>query len=488
MPSYSTIYKSLTTTLRMLAIKYNIRIRRAIKEKTYLGLSELQQLIDMDISEIPCIELVECYHFAWLIGRVTACRPGALEPSRAGKTYANTNSASNPDELLWLTFFDITITRGNQDKKFNVKLRLRNLKCTPFEHAEANGMLQKVVTFYINSPQKKVNIMLSIPYRLLVLSLRCGALRDYSTLDELLSENLHAIAFKPEFLSMLVLVAGKPRGFAVGHSIPFILDSISEYFKTRGEKTGYHSGISFYSIRRRAGTDIARIAGADAARAIMCHEPDTRTLERFYLSAMPTTDVVAMAMDETTSAKSRDKMQLESSDLALTALPAAKVAEIYGEVLNAAFRTVISQDEAWLNCKREKDRKNRERVVRKQVLHCLMEQAHTEQQQFLSIQDRDTRMERIMSRAFRFNDILVDAVRRRDTSEPAIDLAGDEDVNFNEDFTETGPDLDPEPDIDDNPAANGDVIALDENQGTCPDYVEIMQDIFYEEAVRAVME
>lgn len=489
-PSYATVCNSLTTTMRMLTIKYDIRTRRKTKDKTYLGLPELQQLIDMDMSDTPCIELAECHHLAWLVGRVTACRPGALGPPRAGRTYANVSGASSADELPWLTFSDITITRHNEEGRFYVKLRLRNLKCNPFEQAEKGGTLQKTVTFHINSPQEKVNLMLSVPHRILSLALRRGALRDYDTMEDLLSGNLHTIAFKPEVLSMPVLVAGKPRGLSVDYSAALTSDSMTEYLKTRGERLGYHSGISFYSIRRRAGTDIARIAGVEASRAIMCHEPDTRTLERFYLNAMPTTDVAAMGMNETTSAKSMDRMVLDSSELALTALPAARVAEIYGEVLNAAFRTVISKDETWLNLKREKDRKNRERVVRKQVLHCLMEQAHAEQQRSLSIQDRDDRKKAIVHRAFRFNDVLVRAVRIRDMAESTgatMDTV-DEGVDFGADFAEPDPGLDPEPDVEDDTTADGDVTALDEDQGACPDYVEIMQEIPYKHAVRATME
>lgn len=134
-------------------------------------------------------------------------------------------------------------------------------------------------------------------------------------MDKLLSGNLHTIAFKPEFLFIPVLVVGKLCGLDVDYSTSLTSDSMSKYIKIRGEKARYHSGISFYSIRRRASTDIARIAGVNASKAIICHEPNTRTLERFYLNAIPTTDVAAMAMNETISAKSMDRMELDSSDL-----------------------------------------------------------------------------------------------------------------------------------------------------------------------------
>lgn len=68
----------------------------------------------------------------------------------------------------------------------------------------------------------------------------------------------------------------------------------------------------------------------------MCHEPDSRTLERYHLNAMPATDVVISALALGERVGNQDEMVLESSTLSLTALNRAKVVEIYGSVLNAA--------------------------------------------------------------------------------------------------------------------------------------------------------
>lgn len=56
--------------------------------------------------------------------------------------------------------------------------------------------------------------------------------------------------------------------------------------------------MTWYSLRRRAATEYVLLVGPDAAREIMGHDPDTRTLERYYLKLADSYDVGAVAPDE----------------------------------------------------------------------------------------------------------------------------------------------------------------------------------------------
>lgn len=76
-PTHSELHKALTDTIRMLSKTHKVN-SRGKRSKTYLGLPELQQLMDMDMRDTLCIGLAECHELAWVISRVTACRPGAL--------------------------------------------------------------------------------------------------------------------------------------------------------------------------------------------------------------------------------------------------------------------------------------------------------------------------------------------------------------------------------------------------------------------------
>lgn len=49
-----------------------------------------------------------------------------------------------------------------------------------------------------------------------------------------------------------------------------------------------------YSIRRRAGTDMAQILRPDQARLLMGHDIDSRTMERYYINWAPIVDVSAV--------------------------------------------------------------------------------------------------------------------------------------------------------------------------------------------------
>lgn len=68
-----------TWVIQLLAKKYGVD-DRGTRPKSYLGIPELCQLLDVDMQSTPCIEYAESHHLAWLISRVTACHPSALGP------------------------------------------------------------------------------------------------------------------------------------------------------------------------------------------------------------------------------------------------------------------------------------------------------------------------------------------------------------------------------------------------------------------------
>lgn len=63
-----------------------------------------------------------------------------------------------------------------------------------------------------------------------------------------------------------VLFAGTARGLGIDSTRALTGNALTSYLKTRGQRLGYSGEIQFYSIRRRAGTDLERHVGADVAR------------------------------------------------------------------------------------------------------------------------------------------------------------------------------------------------------------------------------
>jgi len=82
------------------------------KEKTWLGLAELRQLLDHEAIHNRCIELSEEHQVLWCIGRFTALRPGSLCPS---------NKYGRTKPLTWRNF---SFAYGKEPGMFDVRLIL----------------------------------------------------------------------------------------------------------------------------------------------------------------------------------------------------------------------------------------------------------------------------------------------------------------------------------------------------------------------------
>lgn len=473
--------------MRIIAHKMQMKLKRTPKSKSYLGLPEIIQLIDLDTRGTANIALAEGHHLAWLLGRCCALRPGAI----------GTPPTDVRDEQIpfpFLRFGDFSVTRGPAGH-FDVVVEIRNLKITSGRVAEATGYHTQTVKFYIKSPQNQHNLMLSIPHRFLVLALRRGALEDYTTVDELLADNKRNIRIKKQFLDRPVVVAGSPRGLDVLMEQPASAHSLSNYLSLRGQRGGYSEPISFYSIRRRAGTDFANRIGTEGARQLMCHEPDSRTLEKFYLEKMTTTDVTSLAFGEGHQSRVGE-MQLDSSRLALSKLPPAKVAEMYGKELNALFRQSLIVDEDYRNCTTMRDRKNRERVLRRCALSEFIAESHAQQDSTMTLEDYEQRKDELLRRATDFNKRLLDRIKAAartpeasQSSQGSLNL-DEADTLGDDDFEEVAEEDEHEEDIDDQLSEDAHEVEAVEEQlysDEMADYVSLLDAVTYKDAADALM-
>lgn len=487
-PQLRVLFNALTRAMRTVASKLQMKLKRTPKDKSYLGLAELEQLIDLDTRGTPNIALAEGHHLAWLVGRCCALRPGSI-----GAPAASGRDAQVP--YPFLTFGDFEVTRSSVPGEFSVKLTVRNLKGYAERIGETTGYHTKTVAFYINSPQSQHNMMLSIPHRFLVMALRRGALRDYSTVDELLAGKTRHIMIKKEFEHRPVIVAGTARGLGIVMDKPVPALSLSEYLGNRGQRAGYSQTITFYSIRRRAGTDFVKAVGADNARALMCHEPDTRTLEKFYMQMMPTTDVAALGLSENPGAREL-QMEMDSNQLAFSRLPPQEVAKRYGKEVNALLRQCLVVDEEYASCTTVKARKNRERVLRRCCLSEFMTQLHEEHKATLTSDDYEQRLDEFMRRATDYNKRLLERIRTTSNnpsssqaSEHEMGLDQNDEVDI-EDFNEAADEDGHEKDVDDQLAEDAVEVRTVEEQRISKDvedYVALLDEVPYLDTVKATM-
>lgn len=261
---------------------------------------------------------------------------------------------------------------------------------------------------------------------------------------------------------------------------------------------GYSDSITLYSIRRRAETDFAKAIGREGARELMCHEPNSRALEKFYLDHFNTTDVTALALGE---AQRSEAMDVESHQLTLTKLSPRQVADTFGKELNAAFRQALVRDEQYANCKTKRDRKNRERVIRRITLTSLLAEAHEQQLSVMTTDDYEARKDEILRRATDFNRRLIERIKTAvdspaSSQTPEADLDLDEGA-FDNDFEEDADEEEPEADVEDqlreahdSGADVPDIRDAPEEQlynADMADYVSLLDEIPYKEATQATM-
>ena len=79
---------------------------------------------------------------------------------------------------------------------------------------------------------------------------------------------------------------------------------------------------------------LASTRGPDSARAVLAHEPGTKTLERYYVDAIPHIDVGGIMTDGTNN--SDQLRRITDNSLSLEALDDAAVRRVYGPALKAS--------------------------------------------------------------------------------------------------------------------------------------------------------
>lgn len=175
-PPCGVLFHSITEALRFAVKKHDISLYGDINN-SHIGLAELSQLIDLDMSATKTIELAEMHHLAWCIGRVCAIRPGSPK------------NKNNIPHKKFLTWRDVKIFRGTSDGEFVGDLTFRVLKTNleDPERANESDRPPRPLQCRVLSPKKNENIIFLVPHRLLAIAIRRGIIDGISTIDELLA-------------------------------------------------------------------------------------------------------------------------------------------------------------------------------------------------------------------------------------------------------------------------------------------------------------
>ncbi|KAH7024844.1 uncharacterized protein B0I36DRAFT_387286 [Microdochium trichocladiopsis] len=355
----STLWNNLTEIMQYSAKRFGLELSGKINV-THLGLAELRRLLDWDLINTPCIEVAEGHQPAWCIGRTCAVRPGSI------------GIQPGAEELDCLTFGDFEFSRGREPGHFTCTITFRILKTN---REDIQGALQKpvqarTIKCVVRTPKVAGNLVFSIIHRVLVIALRRNALDGISTIQELLHGDKQHIVFKPECLNLPLVRASAPRGLGVSEK-PALATSLTEYLQRRGKAVGFQERITFYSLRRRTATDVTRKVGPDTAKRLLNHDPDSVTLQLFYVDLEATTDLTALTLDEQVEDGGHSKdLVAENHPLALNALSADSLQRVHGAALNSMMSKIMQNDPP--RVRNEREQKNYRRRVRQAALNALL--------------------------------------------------------------------------------------------------------------------
>ncbi|RKK86501.1 hypothetical protein BFJ71_g13743 [Fusarium oxysporum] len=351
---------------------------------------------------------------AWCIGRICAVRPGSLARSD--------NKPANSPQKPFLIWKDIELSRDEQHGKFSARLHFRNLKTNYEDPEKSRGktVQASTLTCIIKSPQNTENMVFSVPHRLLTMAVRRGILDGIETLDQLFSSEAKYISIKPEFLDKPVFLAASPRGLKVTEE-PMRATALTKYVSLRGQKIGYSQDLTFYSFRRRAATDLTRKIGGDAARSLMNHDPDFRTLEKYYLSLEDTLDISGLALDEVDgdTGGHTEEMLKSGHDLAIHVLTDERARKIHGPALNALMSQMMLGGENYPALASAKELRNYKRVVRRAAIKALLAQEVQDQRHEMSQTDYNERVRRL--ERSRLGELVLKKARRNLAAPEPID-------------------------------------------------------------------
>ncbi|KAL8880586.1 MAG: hypothetical protein Q9198_002037 [Flavoplaca austrocitrina] len=192
----------------------------------------------------------------------------------------------------------------------------------------------------VRSPRSPNLIPLSLPHRLLVILVRRGFLRDYTSIDELLVGKHVKILIKQEFMEQPVMLKSSPHRTLLADS-PRTVDHYTRYRKRVAMRCGLGAG-TMYARRNKASTEVARTVGPDKARLFMNHSAKSKTFEEDYDQAEYDLDVTATALSEDHLAGAQSLRDDSSPALYRATIPPR------GTPIHKAFvETLVSKNESY---------------------------------------------------------------------------------------------------------------------------------------------
>ncbi|CAG8959756.1 hypothetical protein HYFRA_00001662 [Hymenoscyphus fraxineus] len=301
------------------------------KKKVYLGLSELIQLVEFDLSKITSRGCLG-FRLALVLVHWREIQVGAswIPWFFLRAILISTYPLVKQENLLWqdLTFSRELDRNGVSQGNFTLVVIFRNIKYST-EDTDKNDF-QLSLEVKIDSPTTRPELL--IPHRILGILIRRKLLKFHDSIESLMLGREQNITMKPEakrsvardsssllkctnlgtLHSLPVLLAGRARGLGLTNDVA-ASRTFNNYLKIRVQWLGYQSNTVVYSWRAKFGTNVEQAYGRDTARQAMGHAPDTSTLEKYYLQGLYAVNTAATLIDGVAPVKAVSANQMSPS-------------------------------------------------------------------------------------------------------------------------------------------------------------------------------
>ncbi|CAG8958965.1 hypothetical protein HYFRA_00012121 [Hymenoscyphus fraxineus] len=278
----------------------------------------------------------------------------------------------------------------------------------------------RVLRLPVRHPRATHNLALSPTLRVLIIALRRGTLRDFTTLEELLDpKGPRKIIFKPEFAKTPVFIAGKHAGRGLDPSGKALSShGLHKFFKRRAIAAGYPENVRFYSFRKGMMESADRVVSRENIRAAVGHAPGSTTMEESYLNHTLNIDLVAIALGE------------EQEDVGLNKAALNRVEyRIPQQEVKKFLDAVVAQDPDYQKANTKRDKANVARRARARGQRSLRDQQREEADR-MSEEDFRKRVEDLQKPGQLWNEIMarVEKIRSAESAQGLLVSLDDEDI------------------------------------------------------------
>ncbi|KAK1056354.1 hypothetical protein LTR74_014961 [Friedmanniomyces endolithicus] len=263
------------------------------------------------------------------------------------------------------------------------------------------------------------NLIFTPAHRLLVIAIRRGLPNGVHTIDELLASPGNLISIDVAHLNDSIFYRGKEKGDALDYSKTLTSTALTVYLQRRGKAVGYTMNISWYSIRRRAATDMVHWIGMAYTRILLGHFPDSKTLERHYLNLTETLDQMGVLLEQPIATDETRRMWAPLALNKLTVLTNANLQRTRGQALTQMTRRLILADPNPPGDMSPRSLKNHRRNARRIAEEQLFSLEAEKQRTTFSRADMDARLAGLRASSF------ADEVLRRAVEVVEADGIGD---------------------------------------------------------------